>query len=117
MQLFKRTYAAFALTGALDTGRYDDLTVEEIRPSIDDGTVFAFLARRLGSDYRLGWFSEDERRELADEWARSSNAIDARRKLLVERNGLCLLLASTINGIQGDAFDVEEQQEPWNRRN
>ena len=79
--------------------------------------MFVFLERRLGSDCRFGWFSEDERRELADEWMRCSDAIDARKKLLVERNGLCLLLAYLINGIQGDAFDAEEQQEPWNRRN
>jgi hypothetical protein len=100
VRLTARTYAAFALTGALDTGRYDDLSVDEIRPAIDDGSVFAFLERRLGSDYRLGRLSDGERAELADEWMHCSNAIDARRTSLVERNGLCLLIAYVVNGIQ-----------------
>ena len=116
-RLAVRTFAAFALNGALDTGRYDDLGVDEVGAAIDDGTVFAFLERRLGADYRLGWLSEDDRAGLADEWGRYRDAIDARRKLLVERNGLCLLVAYVIQGIQEDAISAEEQQQVWARQN
>ena len=117
MHLSARTYAAFALNGALDTGRYADLTTEEVVPSIEDGTIFAFLERRLGEDYRLGWLSEEHKAEFADEWDRFYNAIDSRRKFLVERNGLCLLLAYVLQGIQDDAMRAEEQRELWGRRN
>jgi hypothetical protein len=80
--------------------------------------VFAFLEQRLGVDYRLlGWLSDEERAVLTAEWRWYSSGIDARRKLLVERHGLCLLIAYVLQGIQQAEIDVEELRAPWNRRN
>ena len=117
MRLAARTYAAFALNGALDTGRYADLSIDELRPAIDAGRVFPLLEQRLGADYRLGWLSDEERAELSDEWSRFSNGLDARRNLLIGRNGLCLLIAYVLEGIQQDAQRAEGQDAPWNRMN
>ena len=117
MRLAARTYTAFMLNAALDTGKYADLGVDEIRASINDGTVFVLLEQRLGEKLSPSWLSAEERAELADEWMRYSEAIDARGKLGIERNGLCLLIAYVLEGLQQDAQHAEGQDAPWNRMN
>jgi len=37
---------------------------------------------------------------LIDEWRNFANAIDAKRKFGIEKNGLCLLLAYVIEGMR-----------------
>jgi hypothetical protein len=50
------TFIAFYLNAALDSGRYDDLGIEEVTREIDGGTIFPFdlpvLRRPLGRRHR-----------------------------------------------------------------
>jgi hypothetical protein len=100
MRITNLTSLGFYLTSALDSGKYANVTLAEVRQHIDHGTVFEFLARRLGNDIDLSMFDKGKRDALTDEWQRIDNAIDPRRKFGVERNGLALLLAFCLEGIQ-----------------
>jgi hypothetical protein len=94
------TFLAFYLNGALDTGKYADLIVHEVASQIEAGTIFDFLRHRLTNDVDLGIFDTSKETQLIAEWQDMSAAINARRKFGVENNGLCLLIAYLLEGIQ-----------------
>lgn len=100
MRITNLTHLAFQLNAALDTGRYNDVTFREVSGHINEGTIFSFLERRIGEDVDLSLLDTPKRQELIDEWQSFLNVVDARRKFGVEKNGLCLLTAYVIEGIQ-----------------
>ena len=100
MRITSLTFLAFYLNGALDTGKYQDVTFDEVAREIRNGTIFEFLARRLAGDIDLSIFGLAERTEIEAEWADMLAAVSARRKFGVERNGICLLIAYLLEGIQ-----------------
>lgn len=100
MRITNLTFLAFQLNAALDTGRYNDITFREVLGHINAGTVFSFLENRVGEDVDLSLFDAPKRQALVDEWQSLMNVVDARRKFGVEKNGLCLLMAYVIEGIQ-----------------
>jgi hypothetical protein len=93
------TFLAFYLNGAIDTGKYSNITCEQVREAIETRTVFDFLDSHLGMDIDLSIFSAERRKELEEEW-NDMLAIRARKKFGVENNGLCLLVAFCLEGIQ-----------------
>lgn len=104
VELFKLTYTAFMVNHLLDTGKYDDVTIDELGPHLENETIFQFLTERFGDELPLGILTGDDRLELAAEWASLWNAVDAGRKFAVRRNGVCLLLAYVIESIQQRAL-------------
>lgn len=99
MKLSTMTLLAFQLNGALGTGKYDHITIEMTKDKIRDRTIFSYLLSQL--EYLdISLFSEDEKKELLDEWEDLADAVDEDRKMCVERNGLCLLVAYLLEGIQ-----------------
>lgn len=100
MRITKLTFLAFYLNGALDTGTYQGVTAEEVAKEIEKGSVFEFLSRRLSGAIDLSIFDNTDRAELLAEWQSLLNVIDAKRKLGVENNGLCLLMGYLLEGIQ-----------------
>lgn len=100
MRITNLTFLAFNLNGAIDTGKYADVGFDEVGRAIDNGTIFGFLAKRLEGDIDLSIFDATRKAELLTEWQDLRNAVSARRKFGVEKNGLCLLLAYCLEGIQ-----------------
>ena len=98
MHISKLTHIAFQLNGALDTGKYE-ISFDEISSEIKAETIFDFLSTRLADDVDFSIVSPEERRELTLEWEPFLN-VNARRKFCVERNGICLLVAYLLEGIQ-----------------
>ncbi|WP_025812429.1 hypothetical protein [Komagataeibacter kakiaceti] len=47
MQITMLTFIAFYLDSAMDSGRYDDLSIDEVKREIEAGTIFPFLRARL----------------------------------------------------------------------
>jgi hypothetical protein len=94
------TFIAFYLNGAMDSGRYDDLSIDEVKKEIETGTVFPFLKSRLGRDIDLSILSTADEAELLAEWQDLLAAVSPRRKFGVERRGLPLLVAYLLEGIQ-----------------
>lgn len=100
MRITTLTFIAFNLNGAIDSGRYDDLTIDVIKDEIEKGTVFDFLRRRLGADIDLSILVKADEAELLAEWQDLLIAVNERRKMSVEKRGLTLLVAYLLEGIQ-----------------
>ena len=105
MRISQFTLLAFQLNGGLDTEKYNDITTDDVEKHIEDGTIFGFLKSTLeGFDDSL--LDPDDRDELIEEWKQNVNTIDEGRKMCVDKNGLCLLVAYLLEGIQRRASDM-----------
>jgi len=100
MRITALTFIAFYLNGAMDSGRYDDLSISEVKSKIEDGTIFDFLRKRLGSDIDLSILDKADEAKLLSEWQDFMAVINERRKMAIERRGLTLLIAYLLEGIQ-----------------
>ena len=103
MKISTLTFISFYFNSAIDTGRYDDLSIEEVRREIQAGTIFRFLAKKLGTDIDLSILDDRTEAELLAEWQDMEIAIPARKKFGVENRGLPLLAAYLLEGIQSRA--------------
>jgi len=91
----------------IDTGKYQDITIEEVKREIEKGTVLEYVAERGGTDIDLSLITKAETwpnfRSFYIEHLQSIyNAYSGneRRKWGVQNSGLCLLLAWTNEIIQ-----------------
>jgi hypothetical protein len=50
MEVAALTLLIFQLNKPVDTGKYDDITIEEVHQHIDDETILAFLSARGKGD-------------------------------------------------------------------
>lgn len=100
MRISELTFIGFQLNGALGSGKYDDISIADVKERIRDGTIFGFLERRLGEDLDLSITTPECREELTTEWEEMSDCIPEGGKLCVDRDGLCLLVAYILQGIQ-----------------
>lgn len=101
------TLLILQLNKLIDTGKYDDITIEEVHSHIDDVTILQFLRERGQADIDLsvhldtnafGNFQEFYVKQLQSIY--DAYAGDERRKWGVQNKGLCLLLAWTNEIIQ-----------------
>ena len=100
MGISKLCLLGFYLNGALGSGKYDDISIDEVKSAIEDGSIFQFLEKRLGDDLDPSILDSSERSELMEEWASNVKNLDEREDCAVVRNGLCLLVAYLLQGIQ-----------------
>lgn len=100
MRITNLTFLGFYINGAIDSGKYSDVSISLIAEQIEAGTIFAFLQTRLADDIDLSILDEAKRKELLSEWQDLLAAVNARRKFGVEKSGLCLLVAYLLEGIQ-----------------
>lgn len=108
MRVYMRTFLAFQLNGAACCGRYDDVSIDLIKMHIEQGTILAFLKERLGLDFDASILTPLDRMELLAEWVDMLEIAEA-RKMCVERNGLCLLVAYLLEGVQRRLWDARER--------
>ncbi len=94
------TFLAFQLNGLLDTGEYANIDIKTVAREIEDGTIFNFLETRFKGILDLSILDTARRQELVEEWQSLLNAVDHRRKFCVEKNGIALLVAYCLEGIQ-----------------
>ena len=97
------TYLAFELNEMLDHG--DVLSIEETKKHVEDGTIFEWLDLQLKREEDLDGTPVDPvvRNAMLNVF-RPLNAVDSRDCFGIEQNGIALLLAYCLEGIQ--------QQEP-----
>jgi hypothetical protein len=100
MRISQLTFLGFYLNGALGSGKYDAISINEVKKRIRAHTIFDYLKDKLGSDIDLSALSPKDRQELNKEWEDLADAVDESRKMCVDRNGLCLLVAYILEGIQ-----------------
>ncbi len=95
MKLLWVTYFILNINGAIETGKYQDVSVEEVEEHIDGGGLIPYLRERLGGDLDLSFLKEQDAQELN---AKLNDILAAqrgneRRKWGIEKSGLCLLVA------------------------
>jgi hypothetical protein len=100
MPPFKYRFLLWQFIGAMDTGKYDSVTFEEVYRHAEAGTIRGFLNDRLGSDLELSMVEPQEWIVISETWADIANAVNARRKFGVGNKGLCLLMAYTLESLQ-----------------
>ncbi|MXX94280.1 MAG: hypothetical protein F4039_03000 [Gammaproteobacteria bacterium] len=111
MDLVLLTFLILQYNKLLDRGKCKDITIEDVHTHIENGTILRFVdekARRDGDSLNLEIFLKAEADEQTFEEYYVKNlqatygayAGDERRRWGVENNGLCLLIAWTIEIIQ-----------------
>ncbi len=103
------TLLILEINHVIDTGKYDNITPDEIVDHLEKGTIFNFLKQRIGDDMDLSWFTNstplykgfmDYYLENMEGFATGYGTSGGRRKWGVKNKGLCLLLAWTNELIQ-----------------
>ena len=108
MRTSKLTYLAFYLNYLLDRGYYN-FSIEEIKDQIKNRSLFDYLQKASKDDYfDISLLDDNDRDWLLDEFNNMVINIDEDRKLAVQHNGICLLLAYTIELIQRQRFQKGE---------
>lgn len=101
------TLLILELNHLVDTGRYDGITLAEVKSHIRAGDVLQFLRDRTGDDSDFSMFLDAGGYQGFDRFYSTylQSILDAyggkeRRKWRVENRGLCLLIAWTNEIIQ-----------------
>lgn len=98
MRIYKLTNFAQALNAALGSGRFHDITYDEVWRRIDDGTIFEFLTKRLDIALPISALDPADRLELSLEWDWLRGCVEP-FQFDGHRNGLCLLVGYLLEGI------------------
>lgn len=101
------TGLVLSLNYLLDRGYYK-FSVEAIKEKIRDRSLFNYLNQEISSNphFDISLIDDDDKNwlldqfELLDEFKSMADNIDEDRKLAVQKNGICLLLAYVIELIQ-----------------
>jgi hypothetical protein len=94
----------FDLSAMLDSGKHDDITIEEVKRHSRTGDLLNFLRERNGGSFAMGLTDSEPKfgqwytAQIAD----NCGAMDGRerRKYAIEKRGLCLLISYTAEIIQ-----------------
>lgn len=100
MRISQLTFLGFYLNGAQGSGRYNSISIQDVKTQLAEGTLFEYLQQQLGLDIDLTVFSDEEKAFLTNEWLDMSEEVNETSKFAVEKGGLCLLMAYTLESIQ-----------------
>lgn len=95
--VIRYTFLAFEINHQIDEGK--KLDIEETKSHIVDGTLFDWLKGQY-DDMDLSLYREDEKSKVLELFVSLKENVDSRRKFGVEKDGLSLLLAYCIEGLQ-----------------
>jgi hypothetical protein len=97
------------LNGAADTGKYDHIDTAAILKRIDEGDVFEFLGRELGTDveYALAKLTDVHRHVLLQHWRTMATGYEA-YQFHVRRSGLSLLVAYLLHLIAIRQYQIPQ---------
>ena len=112
MKVSALTYIILSVNSLIDSGKYSDISIDDVHKAIEKKELLKFLKKRAGSDIDLsiheagtyGDFVEYYEEQMFNIWG--GYAGQERRKWGVEKLGLCLVLAWTNEIIQrGDDLE------------
>jgi len=90
----------FSIISVIDTGKYEDITADEVTSQIRSGNIFDFLRQRLGKDIDLSILATRDREAiLLSEWQSIDNVIVADSDWGIKNMGLTLLIAYVLESL------------------
>lgn len=109
------TLLILGLNSMIDSGKFDDISLEEVRRHIDDGSILDFIRERAGHALGLSFLESSYRAPFVAEYVNYLQAIldayggDEGKRWGIKNKGLCLLLAWTNEILQqGTGWKAEE---------
>jgi hypothetical protein len=84
---------------ASDSGEYDELTADEVHAYARDEKIDAFLKVKF-PDLDFSLLDDACWKDVRETWSSISNAVDYSRKFGVQKRGLSLLMAYTLQSMQ-----------------
>jgi len=109
LHIVSLTDALFMLNGAIDAGRSEGVTLQEVHAHLEEGDLVEHLEQRLGVQFS-GVRSGTEQNKLFIEALKYvRDVIDGRerRKFGVEHNGVCMLIAYITEIIQSASWNID----------
>lgn len=106
MQSYKFLFLVWEFIALMDTGKYDDITVDEVKNQASAGTIASYMVSKFGKDADFSLMEPQDWTDLAEEWERFENAIDEQRKMGIRNRGICLLQAYALQSYR-DRRDAE----------
>lgn len=103
-----RCALAFLLNRAVDKGRHTGVTVNRVQRLVGEGTVFKFIEELAEGAPLLSVLRDEDRALLLSEWRHFGADYNERKSFGVESNGVCLLIAYVLEGIQLQESDNSE---------
>ena len=95
------TRLAIQLNGAVDSGKYDHVTIPVIVRELEQGKVFEFLTRELpDAMWDICRLTDVDRHKLSNHWRMFTAAYEP-SQFHVSRNGLALLVAYILHVLDG----------------
>lgn len=96
--LHRRTATILVINHLLDEGR--SITIEQVHAKIANGSIFGYLQSMFDSPMAWDVINLATQEALLAEWRSMVTEQSDRKTYLCENNGLCLLVAYTVEGIQ-----------------
>ncbi len=87
------------LIALLDTGRCDDLNIEDVVLHARGGAISVLLGEMFQRS-AFSIFTEDDWKAFNEEIARVANAADPPQRVVVTNKGIALLMSWAVQGIQ-----------------
>lgn len=94
----KYTFLGFYLNSLIDNGEF--ISLSEIKEKINNKAVFPFLKSKYEDRLDISIYTEEELEKLEEFFFGLYNAVDEQRKMGIEKNGLCLLVAYCFEALQ-----------------
>lgn len=98
---------ASQLLSLVDSGKKLDIigTHKHIR----EKTLFSWLTEQFGGRIDLSSYTKAEQAEMIEFFVSLSQVVDERRKMGIESNGLCLLLAYCIEAMEENPETIQSK--------
>jgi hypothetical protein len=89
------------LIGALDSGKYDSLDIEDVKRHADNRIISTFLREHFDAEHDLsGIFNDQDWATINETWADLARTVNAPRKFGVRNKGISLLMAYALESEQ-----------------
>ncbi len=96
--IIRFTYLSFQLNSLLDKKKF--LDYQETINHIESGNILEWLKEKFSEEIDLSLYDNKDKKEVVGLFQDLTSAVDAKKQFGVNENGISLLLAYCLEGIQ-----------------
>ncbi|OPC27869.1 hypothetical protein BAX97_08005 [Elizabethkingia meningoseptica] len=100
----KYTYLGFYLNLLVDSGEF--ISLSEIKKEIEKKNVLNFIESKYPDRFDISLYTKEELEALEEYFCSLNDIMDESRKMGIEKNGLCLLVAYCFQALQRDPESI-----------